>query len=88
MALFYTIPIAAVQAIIEVNRLYKITFFRKLLDITFIRSIIQAILPGRQISAHIFKLLLEFLASFVSVITVAQVHPILGAVLHKSHKEM
>lgn len=46
MALFYTIPIGAVQAIIEVDRLSKISAFRKLVDIAFIRSIIEAILPG------------------------------------------
>ncbi len=48
MALFYTIPIGAVQAIIEVDRLSKIEAFRKLVDITFIRSIIEAILPGKK----------------------------------------
>ena len=46
MALFYTIPVAAVQAIIEVDRLNGIPGFKKLIDITFIRSIIEAILPG------------------------------------------
>jgi len=46
MALFYTIPVAAVQAIIEVDRLKGIPGFKQLVDITFTRSLIQAILPG------------------------------------------
>ena len=47
MALFYTIPIGAVQAIIEVDRLKNIPVFKQLVNISFIRSIIEAILPGR-----------------------------------------
>jgi hypothetical protein len=46
MALFYTIPVAAVQAIIEVDRLKNIVVFKQLVNITFIRSLIESILPG------------------------------------------
>ena len=46
LALFYTIPIGAIQAIIEVNRLEKIVVFKQLVSVAFVRSLIEAILPG------------------------------------------
>ena len=46
LALFYTIPIGAIQAIIEVDRLDNIVVFKQLVSITFVRSLIEAILPG------------------------------------------
>ena len=46
LALFYTIPVGAVQAIIEVDRLRNIPGFNTLVSVTFLRSIIEAILPG------------------------------------------
>ena len=45
MALFYSIPIGAVQAIIEVDRLRNVPGFKQLVSITFVRSLIEAILP-------------------------------------------
>ena len=46
LSLFYTIPVGAVQALIEVQRLNSIPGFKELNSITFINALIQAILPG------------------------------------------
>lgn len=64
MALFYSIPIGAVQAIIEVNRLSKIPGFKQLVSISFIRSIIQAILPGEIPRPSAFRGTMEMIFSF------------------------
>ncbi|KAK9852109.1 hypothetical protein WJX84_005426 [Apatococcus fuscideae] len=45
LALFYTVPVGAIQAILQVNRLQNITPFKQLVNISFTRSLIQSILP-------------------------------------------
>lgn len=46
MCMFYLIPIGAIQAIVNVSLLKKITPFKQLLRITFVNAIIVSILPG------------------------------------------
>lgn len=46
LTLFYLVPVSAVQALIEVDRLNQIAFFRALTNIRFINAILQAILPS------------------------------------------
>ena len=46
LSLFYTIPIGAIQAIIEVDRLDNIVVFKQLVSVPFVRSLIEAFLPG------------------------------------------
>ena len=46
LALFYLIPVSAIQALVEVDRLRHIPFFRALVDIEFINAILQSILPS------------------------------------------
>ena len=40
------VPVGAIQAILQVNRLQNITPFKQLVNISFTRSLIQSILPG------------------------------------------
>lgn len=46
LALFYLIPVGAVQALVEVDRLRSIPFFNTLVNIQFINAILQSILPS------------------------------------------
>lgn len=49
LALFYYIPVGAVQALVEVQRLQNIPVFKQLLQITFIKSLLQSIFPSESI---------------------------------------
>ncbi|KAK9804434.1 hypothetical protein WJX72_012500 [[Myrmecia] bisecta] len=64
LTLFYMIPVGAVQALIEVSRLQQVPFFREILNIDFVRSILTAILPG--LVLKIFLLLLPMLLVFMN----------------------
>lgn len=57
MALFYSIPIGAMQGIIEVQRLSDVPVFKQLVSVAFVRSLIEAILPGAPL-AHAKQLLI------------------------------
>ena len=46
LTLFYAIPVGAVQALVEVDRLQNIPVFKQLLRITFIRALLQSVFPS------------------------------------------
>ncbi|KAK9864573.1 hypothetical protein WJX84_004373 [Apatococcus fuscideae] len=64
LALFYTIPVGAIQAILEVQRLSKYPPFKQLVNIAFTRSLIESILPS--LVLKIFLALLPNLLAFMN----------------------
>ncbi|KAK9806417.1 hypothetical protein WJX73_004348 [Symbiochloris irregularis] len=64
LTLFYLIPIGAIQALIEVDRLNHIGFFRALIRIKVINAILQSILPS--LVLKIFLAILPMLLAFMN----------------------
>ncbi|KAK9845039.1 hypothetical protein WJX74_009951 [Apatococcus lobatus] len=64
LALFYMIPVGAIQAILEVQRLQNITPFKQLVNISFTRSLIESILPV--IVLKLFLALLPKILAFMN----------------------
>ncbi|KAK9819826.1 hypothetical protein WJX72_002804 [[Myrmecia] bisecta] len=64
IASFYLIPVAAIQAVLEIERLSKIVPFKQLVSVSFVRSILTAVLPG--LALTIFMALLPIILSAVN----------------------
>lgn len=64
MCFTFMIPIAAVQALIEIDQLEKVAIIKDIVDITIVRSILTAILPG--LVLKIFLALLPALLQFMN----------------------
>ena len=46
LTIFYAIPIGAIQALVEVDRLDTVPFFKQLLEISFVKALLQSVLPS------------------------------------------
>ena len=57
LTLFYLVPISAIQALIEVDRLNSIAFFRALIRIKFINALLQSILPSAPLQTAVLQCL-------------------------------
>ncbi|KAL3133713.1 hypothetical protein ABBQ32_008207 [Trebouxia sp. C0010 RCD-2024] len=64
LAIFYLIPVGAVQALLQVDKLEKYKFFRVIMDVKILSSLITAVLPG--IVLTIFLALLPALLSLLN----------------------
>ncbi|KIZ05265.1 Uncharacterized protein RSN1 [Monoraphidium neglectum] len=59
LALFYVIPVAALQGLLQLDRLRQIPFLDKILDIPLVRSLLLGVLPG--LALRLFVMLLPLL---------------------------
>ncbi|KAK9809699.1 hypothetical protein WJX73_006828 [Symbiochloris irregularis] len=75
LALFYYIPIGAVQALVEVQRLQNIPGFKQLLQITFIKSLLQSIFPSLvlKIFLAVLPLILAYMNKRQGMISKSQI---------------
>ena len=46
LTVFYAIPVGAIQALVEVDRLQNVPGFKQLLQITFIKALLQSVFPS------------------------------------------
>ncbi|DBA75042.1 hypothetical protein WJX77_009599 [Trebouxia sp. C0004] len=64
LAIFYLIPVGAVQALLQVDKLERFKFFKVIMDVKILSSIITSVLPG--IVLTIFLALLPTILSLLN----------------------